>query len=147
MVHYLVYVSYSSRPIIEEDLRHILEVSKRDNAKANITGMLLYLQGRFIQILEGPKEAIDNLYGKIIQDPRHKNPQIILEGRIVKRNFSNWNMGFKLLDLNEFSELSGFQDPDAFFTKNDINNSSHPALIFMRLFYQKNNTDYKEIVC
>ncbi len=147
MVHYLVYVSYSSKPMFEEDLRHILEVSSRDNAKANITGMLLYLQGRFIQILEGSKNDIEKLYDKIIQDPRHKNPQIILEGRVVKRNFSNWNMGFKRLDLNEFTELSGFQDPDEFFTKNDINNSSHPALIFMRLFYQKNNTDYKEIVC
>lgn len=140
-MYYLVYSSVAVG-ITENDLHDILQTSHLWNAGVNLTGMLLYCNGKFLQVLEGEKEAVHNLFYKISRDLRHKDINVLLEGTIATRNFKDWSMGFKALDLATGREISGFEDIDQFFNSANVSAKSHPALIFLNLFYQKNNSDH-----
>lgn len=145
-MYYLVYLSIADQPLNDLELKSLLKQCVHDNKKLAITGMLLYLNQRFIQVLEGDRKTIKTLFDKIVTDERHKRVTLILEGSLEKRNFENWSMGFKSLSLDEFKSLSGFESPEELFANNPIGNESHPTLVFLRLFYEKNQTDFPEIV-
>jgi hypothetical protein len=57
-MYFLVYVSSAVNLFSDEDLIQLLEVSRRNNEKAEITGLLLYSSGNFMQTLEGPEKAV-----------------------------------------------------------------------------------------
>ncbi len=125
-MYYLVYSSVAVR-ITENDLRDILQTSHLRNAGLDLTGMLLYCNGKFLQVLEGEKEAVHNLFYKISRDLRHKDINVLLEGTIAARNFKDWSMGFKALDIDTAREISGFEDIDQFFMRTKVSDRSHPA--------------------
>jgi len=118
----LVYVSFATRDMSEDDLREILHASRKNNQPQNITGMLLYRDRYFIQVLEGEEDAVRATYAKIQTDVRHKNLVIAHEERILEREFDRWAMGFNHLDNLDSSELPAFSDflekpvDDEFFT-------------------------------
>lgn len=134
----LTYVSASAHVMSENELMDILEVSRKNNAPLNITGMLLYRNGYFIQALEGDEEAVMGLYDKIAHDPRHHHVLLVHKEEITERSFSDWSMGFRNLDQMDPSELEGYTDyleqsfSSDFYTKNPSR-----AKTFLRLF--KNN--------
>ena len=107
MVH-LIYVSSATRVMSEEDLEAILEKSRVKNASLGITGMLLYATGNFIQVLEGEKEAVDELYATIEKDERHRDCMLLLEEEITERNFPAWSMGFR--HLHELEPMEGYTE-------------------------------------
>lgn len=102
----LLYVSDTERDLPQDALDHILAVSRRNNRTADVTGVLLYLDGGFLQVLEGSHEAVEKIYTGLCQDSRHRNLTILLD-REAPRAFSEWSMGFKRLrpDLTETAEL------------------------------------------
>jgi len=69
----LVYVSFANLDMSEDELRDILTKARENNQKLELTGMLLYRNGFFIQALEGEEEVVTALYEKIKQDPRHRS--------------------------------------------------------------------------
>lgn len=93
----LVYLSKEERPLSDRDLLEILSKSRENNQRRDVTGMLLYHKGYFIQALEGEKETVESLYNRISQDPRHKSVMIMSREQVNDRAFSNWSMGFKNL--------------------------------------------------
>lgn len=94
----LVYLS-SARPLFSpEDVAAILEVSRRNNARDAITGLLVYKSGSVIQFLEGPPEAVQALFAKIRHDPRHYRVTKLYEQEIAERDFPDWTMGFRETD-------------------------------------------------
>jgi hypothetical protein len=141
MIHYLVYTSVAANTISEEALKTIMQQSVSNNQRDQLSGMLLYCGGKFIQVLEGPKESVTQTFEKILLDHRHKRIAVILEGQVAERNFAGWNMGFKSIEADELEKLSGFRDIEQFFSDTTITDGSHPALVFLKLFYQKNNSD------
>jgi len=94
----LIYVSTSVKLLNDEELLDILKVSRENNTLKDITGLLLYKGGNFMQVLEGPDELVNNLYEKIKADPRHKDVSIISREQISARQFSSWEMAFQNLD-------------------------------------------------
>ena len=69
MLEELLYCSVSVAPhLTDEDLNQILDSARRRNLAEDITGMLIYHQGEFVQILEGRKKSVENIYEKFI-DP------------------------------------------------------------------------------
>jgi Sensors of blue-light using FAD len=117
----LVYVSYQSHPLTDDELREILKVARETNKTLDITGMLLYRDGFFIQALEGEAETVEKLYNKILQDPRHINVLVVSKESITDRAFSQWEMGFNKVTDSTLAKMEGFSDfmenPDAsFFT-------------------------------
>ncbi len=141
-MYHLVYISYVSRPLREDDLIDILNTSRLNNKKNGITGMLVYLNEKFIQVLEGEYEAVNNVYKEIASDVRHRKVTTILEGNTEQRIFKDWSMGFKKLDGQQFEELSGYKDPEDFFSASSVTDESPAVMIFLSLFYKKNINDY-----
>ena len=65
MLTHLVYISSARRLFTTEELRDLLAVSRRNNAREDVTGMMLYRGGSFMQVLEGPQDAVLDLYQRI----------------------------------------------------------------------------------
>lgn len=93
-----IYISASVGLLSEEELLKILKVSRGNNASKQITGMLLYKGGNFMQVLEGPDDAVNELYEKIKKDSRHHGVSVISKEQIQTRQFPNWEMAFVNLD-------------------------------------------------
>lgn len=109
MIYTLVYVSSALHPFSEEELAEILRVSRENNTKIDITGLLLYADGNIIQILEGEKRAVEALYTHIAKDPRHQSILRLFAKNADMRSFPDWSMGYKLMTRAELSEkLPGY---------------------------------------
>jgi hypothetical protein len=107
-MHFIVYTSeYIGR---EQDINLVLDdivtKSKINNPEHGITGLLFYHNQRFIQVLEGERDAVEGLMSILEQDNRHKNIQRIFDQQIKKRGFEDWNMDS--LNLDEGQDI----DPD-----------------------------------
>ena len=111
----LVYVSYATRHMNDPELVQILDTARERNEKEGITGMLLYRQRFFIQVLEGEEEKVDNIYASISKDPRHGSITLVQKAGISQRSFQEWSMGFRNLDKVDPNEHPGFSD---FLTQN-----------------------------
>ncbi|MDZ7751089.1 MAG: BLUF domain-containing protein [Gammaproteobacteria bacterium] len=94
----LVYVSSATTLFSEADLVALLAQSREKNAGLGISGMLLYKEGNFMQVLEGEKSAVLGLMDAIQDDPRHHGVIIINQGDAPRRQFGDWSMGFRNLD-------------------------------------------------
>ena len=140
--YYLMYVSYANEPFTQSKLKELLNTCRINNKKRDVTGMLLYIDGKFLQVLEGRKEDVNFIFENIVKDPRHKKVNVIIEGRLSKRNFEAWHMSFKSFTARQFRKISGFKNLESFFQNNRITNESHVSLVFLKLFYNKN---YKPI--
>lgn len=109
----LVYISAARFDFTADDLRALLATARVNNQRLDVTGMLLYHERSFIQALEGDEAAVMGLYERIARDPRHGSVEILLKGRIQKRNFGAWRMGFFNADLSPhpagFSDVFGEQ--------------------------------------
>jgi hypothetical protein len=88
----LIYTSTARRAMSDTDIPKILSVSRLNNKIYNITGMLIYHDRRFLQILEGKGEDLNATYRRIKNDWRHTDCKRLLEETIVSRAFSGWNM-------------------------------------------------------
>jgi hypothetical protein len=104
----LVYVSSATIPFSDEQLRALLAQCRRDNAVSEISGMLLYKGGNFMQLLEGEEARVTALYHKIATDPRHSGSMILLKSHGERRMFADWSMAFRNLNDPSVAELPGF---------------------------------------
>ncbi len=94
IVHQLVYASAATRPIDAEELEALLSRARRKNKLAEITGMLLYHEGSFLQALEGDETVVEALYEHIEGDDRHTDATVLFRGKVEGRSFDHWSMGF-----------------------------------------------------
>lgn len=78
-IYQLLYVSGAVGRPTEEEVEQILAVSRRNNAELGVTGMLLYADGAFIQVLEGEESTVKTLSHRISRDPRHRNYMVLCE--------------------------------------------------------------------
>ncbi len=90
----LMYVSSGVRMFNDEELAELLAVARRNNAQLGITGMLLYLDGNFLQVLEGNESDVRRLFATISRDVRHRGLIVLLSQPIETRAFPDWSMGF-----------------------------------------------------
>ena len=108
----LIYLSSLTDIKMEHEIGKILESSVRHNQEDGITGMLLYANGNFMQVLEGEAEAVEKTYARICADPRHYDIVNLIREPITERQFSQWSMGY--LHLNE-SHIRAFPQCGPFF--------------------------------
>jgi len=104
----LVYVSLSTRKMTDADLSELLAICRHNNRKLEITGMLLYRDGFFIQALEGEETILDQLFSAIRGDRRHSDVLLIYREAIEERAFAEWSMGFRSLDRDMLETLEGY---------------------------------------
>ncbi len=106
----LIYLSRATQPMNAEDLQQLLDQSRRNNEQVNITGLLLYQAGCFLQALEGEAQPVTELYDRISKDPRHTDLNKLYDQPIDKRNFGDWSMGFHLVDKAALENSEGFSN-------------------------------------
>jgi hypothetical protein len=104
----LVYVSAATVPFTDAALAQLLRISRDNNSRAGITGMLVYRDGDFLQILEGEDDALQETYLRIGRDTRHGRILLLDESRIDTREFADWSMGFRRMSREEMPD--GFVD-------------------------------------
>ena len=108
MLMQLIYASQETRPMSEEDLVRILQGARDKNQQYHVTGMLVYKNGIFLQILEGQDDALETIWEIIQADSRHDNIVEIRNRPIKERDFSDWAMGFTNLSGRDFSSIPGY---------------------------------------
>lgn len=95
MIFQLVYRSTATGYLTSEELLFMLERSRANNERYQITGLLLYHEGQFLQLLEGDEAAVRERYDVIAPDQRHKWVSLIMTGPNGSRDFPDWSMGFR----------------------------------------------------
>ncbi len=97
-LHRLIYVSRNLLPGAPEETERevlgILETSRRNNARAGITGALLFSADCFAQVLEGPLAAVGSLFERIQCDHRHTDTVVLSCEGVPNREFADWSMAY-----------------------------------------------------
>lgn len=88
-----LYASRAVAPLREPLIEAILEEARRNNPRHGVTGLLCYSGDVFIQVLEGGRDGVCELFNAIVRDERHTNVRILLFEEIAARRFADWTMG------------------------------------------------------
>ena len=136
-MYYLVYISTAVRLMSDSELAAILTKSRENNLKRNVTGVLLYSEGIFMQVLEGEEDDVTLIYDAIIRDERHKNIIQLIDGLQEQCVFPEWSMGFVSLDPARMAELEAYVNP----AKEKIikEDSDNNTIIVLKSFIENNN--------
>jgi hypothetical protein len=104
------YVSQSSEPMSSEQLLALLLQCRKNNTANAVTGMLLYKNGTFLQVIEGEDAVIDELVAQILIDPRHAQVQLLSRKPIASRQYADWSMGFEQVTDARLEGVEGLKD-------------------------------------
>lgn len=109
----LIYASRAADPHAVEATEGILAQSREHNPASGITGILCYGGGVFLQALEGGRGPVNELYGHILRDARHKDVVLLNYSEITERSFGGWTMGLvNLAKLNASIVLKYSERPE-----------------------------------
>lgn len=109
-VRCLAYYSRGLRPFENAELQAILQRSRFNNSRVGVTGMLVYVKGRFFQLLEGPSDAVLATFDRIGRDPRHADVTVLKDFTAVSRHFPAWTMGFPSPNAEVLTRMGGYSN-------------------------------------
>lgn len=107
-IDYLLYCSAALRPWHDEELADLLEEARAYNKRHNITGLLCYDEGHFVQVIEGSPAEVNRLFARIERDPRHHHVQLLCRGTSAQREFADWRMVFTKSRSQDFYWLISY---------------------------------------
>lgn len=107
-VYHLLYCSQAMQAFDEEQLADLLEHSLVHNSRQDITGLLCYGNGHFVQVLEGGAAEVEKLFDRIARDRRHHQVHVLSRGVGPVRRFADWRMAFAKSSSQEFYWLITF---------------------------------------
>jgi hypothetical protein len=110
-IYQIIYCSNSTKRFAEGELERLMSQSRIHNYSESITGMLCYDGQQFLQVLEGPQPAIEQLYAIICQDARHTDVTTVFRGAIRERVFGKWSMGLSYAATEALTRLVGYLNP------------------------------------
>ena len=109
----LLYVSRAGDPEDTKAIQSILDSARDHNLSNGITGILCYGGGIYLQAIEGGRIQVNELYGHIVRDDRHKDVALLHYEEITERRFSGWTMGqVNLAKLNTSIVLKYSEKPE-----------------------------------
>jgi len=109
LVH-CIYSSAAKAEVSAARLTSLLESCRRNNSAIAVTGILLYGQGSFFQVLEGDRPVVDALFTKIAADKRHTRANKLIEEPVAQRAFDAWTMGYPAMTAKELAQIDGLND-------------------------------------
>jgi EAL domain-containing protein (putative c-di-GMP-specific phosphodiesterase class I) len=109
MIH-IIYCSAARVKFTPQTLAELLRHARRNNAEQGVTGMLLYTDGSFFQVLEGEEKTVDALFASISRDQRHAGVSVIIREPIARRAFADWTMGLADMSAIEIDSVVGTND-------------------------------------
>jgi hypothetical protein len=129
----IVYASAASETFTADALDDLLTKARIRNSLYEVTGMLLYHSGSFLQVLEGPTDAVKLIFSSIERDPRHKDTKVLHSHPVDRREFKDWSMGY--LDVSLLLRTTpGRIDYRTALLK--LPDASTAAKRYLRLFHQ-----------
>ncbi len=105
MEYCITYFSSAVQTTTQQIVVDIVNFSRVKNARLGITGVLLYINGHIVQVLEGQQQAVEDLYNSIQADPRHTDVRTVIHRPISQRLFSQWYMGYETLTTQQYEEV------------------------------------------
>ncbi|MFT5631284.1 MAG: hypothetical protein ACI9HB_002463 [Gammaproteobacteria bacterium] len=142
LVKHIVYVSQATKSFSTDDLAELLTHSRARNSTDEVTGLLVYRynddfkRGNFLQVLEGPEDALEDVWRRISSDPRHHTIIVLEEGESQTRMFADWSMGFRNVDALDLAKFNGFAELGSDEFWEDAKKQALPdALVTLRSFY------------
>jgi hypothetical protein len=134
---YLIYVSNATRALVDHELEAILEKSRKENEHLQVTGLLLYKDVSFMQLLEGAEATVRTLLERIVCDPRHYHVTTLQCGETESRQFPDWTMGFRRLDESA-ERVPGYRDFEALLlTGAEFRSEPARSLRLLQLFMER----------
>jgi hypothetical protein len=109
LVH-CIYASAATRDLDEAELVALLNHARAANARRGVTGMLVYSDGSFFQVIEGAQEVVEALLDRIALDPRHERLTRIIHEPIARRTFGEWTMGYARMTADDLRAVDGLND-------------------------------------
>ena len=110
LVHCIYCSATTKRAFSPADLATLLAECREKNSKAGLTGMLLYSEGTFFQVLEGDRPVVEDLLERLTKDKRHERVRKIILEPIEERAFTQWTMGYAKVTKQELAEIPGLSD-------------------------------------
>ena len=110
MLVQLVYSSLATEPMPKSKLYKILVQARGNNKRADVTGLLVFVDGKFLQVLEGEADLVSQVLKKIAADTRHKDMKVISEKSIQQRTFASWQMAYASPSARELAAWAGLRD-------------------------------------
>ena len=107
MTYQIIYSSESATPMQMDELEEILEHARNSNAAKGITGALVYVEGVFLQVLEGGIDDLRDLMGRISKDMRHETVTVLREGESPSAIFSDWTMAYVSATSEQVAKWAG----------------------------------------
>ncbi len=132
----LVYTSTASQPFGEGALEDLLSTCRTGNDARGVTGVLLYRDGRFIQVLEGQRETVLSLVATIGRDDRHHGMRILLTEELPARRFAAWTMGYRAFRTGSEAAPAGYRDSFADLEASDDDATTQRALSELTLWFR-----------
>lgn len=109
MLKTICYMSDSTNDESMLTIKDIYKKAKLNNAKNNISGVLIYHNGNYLQVLEGNENDVNKTYERIAKDTRHKNIIKVINANVEQRIFEDYNFGFTIVrSSSEFEELNDY---------------------------------------
>jgi len=105
----LIYSSVSTERMPKSKLYKILMVARSRNESLDVTGLLICINGVFLQILEGERDVVCTLMKKISSDPRHSNVKVFREADVEQRTFPSWRMAYVTPSIKELATWAGLR--------------------------------------
>lgn len=137
MLTYILYQSDRKPICTEAEIQKILASCKKNNSHKDITGMLIYTNNKFMQMLEGDYNAITELYNKIKQDQRHHHVVSISLGMLKKRNFPGWAMALKEVDKKHLTIISEMAQEEKATFSDIMNEGAHAEASKALAYFRK----------
>lgn len=106
MVHQIIYTSSACPDFTANDMRNIAIKASTQNEKLGITGILLFIDGGILQVLEGDKDIVQPLYEKIANDVAHTNLTKLIDHTTPRREFPQWSMGFRMVEDSDHLDFA-----------------------------------------
>ncbi|MBS7566827.1 BLUF domain-containing protein [Mucilaginibacter sp. Bleaf8] len=141
-MYHLIYISKANGQLTSSDIANTPMYVKSWDEKDQITGVLVYIQGeagtyiegRFMQLIEGPKDEVERLYKIIERDALHQQPTILKQGDCSERYYNNWEFRSEHIDLSAHPDLRMFFEMDENILKSPGFGNSDAAVKFLKAF-------------
>jgi len=106
--HCIIYISEATANLSEAALLTLLQQARAEHQHAQLTGLLVYRDGRFLQILEGPEMPLREFFNRVAADPRHGKLEKLADGLKPRPDFQQWHMSFACTTPQRCAQLPGY---------------------------------------
>lgn len=128
-MEHIIYCSAAQVSFDDAALKRLLGAARRFNTSVDVSGVLLFHKGTFLQVLEGEPAALDAVFARVQGDTRHRGMRILHRAALTQRQFSDWSMGWVPAEM-AIALIPGLND---FFARGNVDSLASDAPIVRRL--------------